>query len=470
MGLSPLPAPQRPVNSAGCIRKLSILVLACAICAAVTSCKNASVAAGAGYQPAGIPVRFSVSFTINPNGGISIGGSVGIVTEIGIFDVGASVETGQPAPDETLLIIRHKTTSGIVDTVYRIGTGRSVTAVINGRTVVQVTNHKVLIDASKGNIKRIVIRSAPGQHPVTPVPSRTRGGITLLRSIHSNRLAISAVAWSPNGQLIADVGSTGDSLSPTVAEVRRASDGKVITIHHGLTHSAYNISWAPNGRRIATADYGCQCVRIWNASNGHTTTTIDASADEGVSWSPNSSFVVTAGAGDQPAVWSSSSGSQIATYTGYNSFGQPAVWSPHDDLVVSGNAIWNARSGRRVQRFDQPSRYGEFSLSSWSPAGERIISVSFGNLVLWDARTGATIWAAQFNGNGNILLSWSPDGHYIAYADDGGLAGIVDAVSGRSVRNFQDNTGAGFDALAWSPSGQYLATADNGNIQVWTAP
>lgn len=425
--------------------------------------------AGVGYQPPVIPVRFAVSFSISPNGGISVSGSVGIVTEVGIFDVGASIETGRPAPNETLLIIRHKAKGGIVDSVYRIGTGRSLTVVINGLTIVRVTNHKVLINASKGDVRRILIKNQPVQRPVTP-PARTHGGVTLLRSIHSDKVAISAIAWSPSGQLIADAGTTGDSLSPTVAEVRRANDGTLITSHHGIIHYAYNISWAPNGHWIATTDYGCSCVQIWNASNGQTVTTINTLADQGVSWSPDSRYLVTSASSDQPTIWNTSTGSRVATYAGSNAYDQPAIWSPQGELIMGGGNIWNARSNRRVQTFDQLSRYGQFEASCWSPDGSRIISVTFGNLVMWDATTGATIWATQFDGNGNFVISWSPNGRYIAWAGDSGLAGVVDAATGRSVSSFQDSTGAGFDALAWSPDGQRLATADNGNIQIWTVP
>ena len=67
------------------------------------------------------------------------------------------------------------------------------------------------------------------------------------------------------------------------------------------------------------------------------------------------------------------------------------------------------------------------------------------------------------------FISWSPDGKYIAWTNDG-LGGIVTAASGAMIESFQTSDGIGFDALAWPPHGHYIATASGGAIQLWQAP
>ena len=69
----------------------------------------------------------------------------------------------------------------------------------------------------------------------------------------------------------------------------------------------------------------------------------------------------------------------------------------------------------------------------------------------------------------HISISWSPDGKYIAWTNDG-LGEIVTAASGAMIESFQTSDGIGFDALAWPPHGHYIATASGGAIQLWQAP
>src|SRR5579859_4462471 len=132
----------------------------------ITACSHVSGNVEVGYEAG--PVQFSATFSIHPDGSVSVGGSVGLVTEIGVFSVGANIEANtQPAPDETLLFIRHRVKHGVVDTAYRIGTGEDVTVVIDGLTTINVANHKVTIDASKAQIKEITIHNT-----VEPAPTK----------------------------------------------------------------------------------------------------------------------------------------------------------------------------------------------------------------------------------------------------------------------------------------------------------
>jgi len=206
----------------------SLLVLLITACSHVSG--NVEVGYGAG------PVQFSATFSIHPDGSVSVGGSVGLVTEIGVFSIGANIETNsQPVPDETLLFIRHRVKHGVVDTAYRIGTGEDITIVIDGLTTINVANHKVLIDASKGKIKQITVHNA-----VKPAPTQQSqppsSNLQLVRSIQSSTVSIGTLSWSPDSQLIADAGTTGDSITATVTEIRRASDGTLVSTHSGFTH------------------------------------------------------------------------------------------------------------------------------------------------------------------------------------------------------------------------------------------
>ncbi len=145
------------------ISRLGATPIALVLCLLVTACRP-SVGVGVGYAPPVVPVKFSATFTIHPDGTISFGGSVGLITEIGNFSIEAHVETNSnPRPDETILIIRHRRgMSGLVDSVYRIRTGEEIDISINGRTHLAILNRNVFIDASKSQITSLVVTNAPG--------------------------------------------------------------------------------------------------------------------------------------------------------------------------------------------------------------------------------------------------------------------------------------------------------------------
>jgi hypothetical protein len=86
-----------------------------------------------------------------------------IVTPIGTFgaDVGVSVDK---VAGTTILIIRHKKAGTIVDDAYRIKQ-EFVSVDVDGRTTVQVSNGRVLVDASRSDISNINIGNPPTSAP-----------------------------------------------------------------------------------------------------------------------------------------------------------------------------------------------------------------------------------------------------------------------------------------------------------------
>jgi len=150
------------------------------LCLVVSGCGHTSVGVGAGYQPGALPLHFSVTFALRPNGDIAVGGSIGVVTEVGVFSVEANVETNvQPGAGKTLVIIRHHVKRGVFDSVYRIGAGE-VIVTLNGRTKVRISDSKVFIDALKGKVESIVVKNGPHARPARTVivPAKTEGGVS----------------------------------------------------------------------------------------------------------------------------------------------------------------------------------------------------------------------------------------------------------------------------------------------------
>ena len=142
-----------------------------------SGCGGPTASGALSYQPPFAPVTIS----IDTSGNFSIQPKASINTEWGTFSLSASISaTLQPEDNMLLLIIRHRQNGEVVDTVFKIPIGQQeVTVVTNGTTMIDVTQHKVFIDASKGTIQSIGVKDAnspatsiAAQAP-TPTPSPT---------------------------------------------------------------------------------------------------------------------------------------------------------------------------------------------------------------------------------------------------------------------------------------------------------
>lgn len=434
------------------------------------ACGHISTGVGVTYQPP-IPLQFSVSFNIGPNGNISLAGSIGVVTPGGVFSLQADIETNlQPGADETLLIIRHHQGHGVVDSVYHIGTNEEVTVTLNGHVVIGVSNRKVVINAVKSAVQSIMVTNAPLPAPPTAASAPPAPGtVRLVSTVQNSGMTINNVSWSPGGATFVDAGyNIEDHPGNFISQIWRASDGTLVSSHQVPDYWLYNVSWSPNGQYIAG---GYRGVQIWNASTGSQVDEINYWATANISWSPNSQYLVTSGG--EPTVWNVATGSQISVY----GFQGAAYWSPSSNLIVTNDVIWNALTGQAVRSYIGGDQNG-FWLSSWSPHGAEIASIDTGNaIVVWDASTGATIWQGQADLVANSI-SWSPNGKYIAWVADF-HAGILDAATGNPVATFGnsvldmpvDGDTTESPSIAWSPTGQYIAATDgSGPVRIYQAP
>src|SRR5579883_1782049 len=204
-------------------------------------------------------------------------------------------------------------------------------------------------------------------------------------------------------------------------------------------------------------------------------------------------------------------------------------WSADDKrllMVVDQNylEIWNVPDGERVARFILPGKVGA-SVAAWSADGTHIAVGGQNNLFVWpstgeagdskpltvsqtpissvtwspdnkslafldaidvttDAQTIA-VWDVVHNQHrrditgpismrypgssvypGSKML-WSPDGRWIAFAEDG--LWMLDPVNGFAylLSGFLPST---FFGMAWSPDGKRLAIGREKTIEIWNAP
>jgi hypothetical protein len=149
----------------GCARWGSLLA-GFAFLAGVAGC-GAGAGGDVGYKPPLVPVKFSVDSQGKP----SVSGSKELVTPVGTFSIGAKYSLDSIRSDAVRVVIQNKK---IGDTgsryIYDVTTGDGeFTAVVNGKTTIQVSDRRVLIDVTEGTIESIQLKG------IEPVADGTDG-------------------------------------------------------------------------------------------------------------------------------------------------------------------------------------------------------------------------------------------------------------------------------------------------------
>jgi eukaryotic-like serine/threonine-protein kinase len=282
-------------------------------------------------------------------------------------------------------------------------------------------------------------------------PSRLKSGVTTSipatrTSVnHTNVLiftghlaSVNAVAWSPDGKMIA---SASDD---TYVQVFNASNGQRSVIYTGHTEEVAAVGWSPDGASIASGGEDTT-IQVWRADNGSKRLIYQGHTARvnGVSWSNDSQSIVSGSEDKSVQVWNASNGSLDFNFLGHTGGVLCVGWQPNNTSVASGSWDGTLRDWATIQHGDHFA------------SGEQIFS---------------------YDGHGRdevSALSWSPDSSFIASAGADQTVQISNGADGTPQRPFFTEQKSQWQAnpilaVAWSPDGRSIASGDaNGNVSVW---
>jgi WD40 repeat protein len=248
----------------------------------------------------------------------------------------------------------------------------------------------------------------------------------LIRTI-IDKSGINSVAFSPDGQLLAEGRTNGSSLN---LKLFRVSDGTLFGTLGGHQNATRSVAFSPSGQLLASGGDD-RTARLWRVSDGALVNTLAAGTRvRSVAFSPDGQLLAVGGAGSVQ-LWHVSSGALIRTLT--------------------------------------PAFAGQVMSVAFTPDGSRVAAGSLdGTIKVWQVSTGALSLALSLPGsvpNPSVTsVAFSPNGFSLMAGNDEvaptpehGTIRLWRVSDGAPLRLFDQQTGVYVSAIAFSPLGTEFA-------------
>ena len=289
-----------------------------------------------------------------------------------------------------------------------------------------------------------------------------------LHELPGHGFGTTAVAWQPNGSLLATAGQDG--------KARLWNEGKEVAVLHGGSAWVETLAWNADGSLLATG--AGKKVRLWDATGKQITEfPPQPSTVYDLAWRPGTNHLAVAAYGGM-TLWAVDSAKPLRSFEWK---GSPLVarWSPDGKMLAHGNQdatvhFWYVDSGKDLQMYGYANKVKELA---WDHSS-RYLATGGGPVVcIWDCggkgpegskpqmleghTENGNLTAVAFQHRGFLVASTGRDGKVLLWQPANKKAPLVGSDA------FEGNEAT---VLAWSPDDRFLATGSgNGNVVVYLA-
>src|SRR5919202_1832355 len=330
----------------------------------------------------------------------------------------------------------------------------------------------LLVKIDKGAIEgrdlsRAVIKGADFSHASLRRVNFT--GANLSNSAFTKAFGtVFAVAFSPDGKLLATGGSDG------VVRCWEVTSGRELLTCKGHSNVVASVAFSPDGKTLASGSDD-RTIKLWDCHSGECLQTWQGHSNwvRSVVFSPDGQTLASGSNDRTVKLWDCRSGECLQTWQGHTDWVNSVAFSPDGQTLASGSddrtvKLWDCRRGECLQTCQGHSDL--VRSVAFSPDGQTLASGSNDRTVkLWDCRSGECLQTWQGHTDWVDSVTFSPDGQTLASGSDDRTIKLWDCRSGECLQTWQGHTDL-VRSVAFSPDGKTLASgSDDQTVKLWDA-
>jgi WD40 repeat protein len=287
---------------------------------------------------------------------------------------------------------------------------------------------------------------------------------------------ISAMAFSPDGKLLATSGSSSNQT--TIWDVSAAKPLHVLPVN------APRLAFLPDNTTLVAGQTG-YVINLWNATSGTQLRQVGQQPDgpDAMALSPDGKTLLTGGGNFDRSlnIWDVATAELRDRVAGLTAWPGRLVFSSDASLLAVGSEdgtarVWNLRQGRLRRTIGPPGGLAERVSSLLLAPDNRTLALARSHqtdVAVWDVETGELRYTLTELLSQFIELALSPDGKLLATSSGKVKEGEVkfwDTATGKLVSRLPALPMTAI-SLAFSPDNASLATlegdSDKAQIKVW---
>ncbi|NKQ36217.1 MAG: NACHT domain-containing protein [Chloroflexi bacterium] len=278
---------------------------------------------------------------------------------------------------------------------------------------------------------------------------------------------VPAVAFSPDGQLLAAASSEG---SVTLWRLHEYQPWQVMKRPAGYDLS---ITFSPDGRYLAGGGSD-NVIRLWDVSSGQQMRQLAAHANEitAVLFSPDRKTLVSSSEDQTVGLWDAVGGQFLRQIPTPGNLILTLAVSPDGQILAGGGYdgivyLWQMDSGVLIRRLgDAPAE--KIHAVAFSSDGAWLAAAGEDNEIqLWDVQTGKRYHSLTGHANFVLSVAFHPDGRTLASGSADKTIRLWDWRQGRSERVIHGSANW-ITSVAFSPDGEILVSGGyDRQIHLW---